>query len=272
MRRVLSVLLPVAVVLVVLAAGVWLVQRPLLYLGGGAVPAEAPPGIEEVTLPTEDGLELGAWWASAEGARAAAIVLPGNAGTRADREPLARLLTELGVSALLVDYRGYGGNPGRPGEPGLRRDARAARAWLAERGWDGDRLVYVGESLGAAVAAGLASERPPAALVLRSPFPSLAEAAAAAYGLPAVPSFLLRDRYPVAEQVAALDDGVVVAVLAGSDDAIVPPRLSATVAEAAGVEPRVVEGADHNDPLWLDGEVVRETLAEVLAAAGLGSR
>lgn len=250
---------------VALGAGARLAQRPLLYLGGGTVPAEAPPGVRPATLTTADGLELGAWWVPAESPRATAIVLPGNAGTRADRRPLARLLTELGVSALLVDYRGFADNPGRPSEPGLRADARAARGWLDRH--SSTPVIYIGESLGAAVAAGLATERPPAGLVLRSPFPSLADAAAAAYGLPGVPRLLLREEYPVAEHVAALDDDVAVIVLAGAQDEIVPPRLSAQVAAAAGVEPRVVAGAGHNDPLWLDSLPMRQAIEEVLAAA-----
>lgn len=247
-----------------LGVGAWLAQRPLLYLAGGTVPADPPPGVSPVPLATADGLELDAWWVPAASPRAAAIVLPGNAGTRADREPLARLLTDLGVSVLLVDYRGFADNPGRPSEAGLRADARAARDWLDQR--TSAPVIYIGESLGAAVAVGLATERPPAGLVLRSPFPSLAQAAAAAYGLPAVPELVLRDRYPVAEQIATLDD-VAIVVLAGAQDEIVPPRLSAQVAAAAGVQPRVVERAGHNDPLWLDSPAVRQAVEDVLPTA-----
>lgn len=273
MRRVLTLLAVLVVGLfavgVALGVAVWLLQRPLLYLAGGAVPSQPPVGMQAATLTTDDGVDLGAWWAPADGACATAIVLPGNAGTRALREPTARMLNDLGVSALLVDYRGYADNPGRPSESGLRADARAARAWLDARGVDDEEVVYLGESLGAAVATGLASERPPAALILRSPFPSLAEAAAAAYGLPAVPPLVLRDRYPVADQVAALSDQVAVAVVAGADDRIVPARLSAAVAEAAGVEARMVASAGHNDPLWLDSPEMREVVTTVLGEAGL---
>ena len=53
------------------------------------------------------------------------------------------------------DYRGYGGSPGSPTENGLAADGRAARAYLLGRSdVDGSRLVYFGESLGAAVAVG----------------------------------------------------------------------------------------------------------------------
>lgn len=273
MRRVLTLLAVLVVGLLavgaVLGVAVWLLQRPLLYLAGGSVPSQPPAGMQAATLTTDDGLDLGAWWAPADEACATAIVLPGNAGTRALREPTARMLNDLGVSALLVDYRGYADNPGTPSESGLRADARAARAWLDARGVDDEEVVYLGESLGAAVAAGLATERPPAALILRSPFPSLAEAAAAAYGLPAVPPLVLRDRYPVADQVAALSDQVAVAVAAGADDRIVPARLSAAVAEAAGVEARMVASAGHNDPLWLDSPEMREVATAVLGQAGL---
>lgn len=260
-----AIVVTVAVMIVAgFGVAAWLAQRPLLYLGGGTVPAEAPPAVDPVTLVTDDGLELNAWWVPAESPRAAALVLPGNAGTRADREPLARMLSDLGVSTLLVDYRGFADNPGRPSESGLRADARAARDWLDQRG--PSPVLYIGESLGGAVATGLATERPPAGLILRSPFPSLAEAAAAAYGLPAVPELVLRDRYPVAEQIATLD-GVAVAVLIASEDEIVPPSLSARVAAAAGVEPRIVDGAGHNDRLWLDGSAMREAVEDMLSAA-----
>lgn len=273
MRRVLTLLTVLVVGLLVIGAvlgvAVWLLQRPLLYLAGGSVPSEPPAGVEAVTLTTDDSLDLGAWWVPADEPCATAIVLPGNAGTRALREPTARMLNDLGVSTLLVDYRGYADNPGTPSESGLRADARAARAWLDERGIDDEKMVYLGESLGAAVAAGLASERPPAALILRSPFPSLAEAAAAAYGLPAVPPLVLRDRYPTADQVAELSDEVAVAVVAGANDRIVPARLSAAVAEAAGVEARTIESVGHNDPLWLDSPEMREVVTTVLGEAGL---
>jgi fermentation-respiration switch protein FrsA (DUF1100 family) len=107
------------------------------------------------------------------------LVFNGNGGNRAHRAPLAAALSRSGLAVLLFDYRGYGGNPGAPTEPGLLADARAARAYLASRpGVDPGRLVYLGESLGAAVAVALAVEVPPLALVLRSPFTSLATWAA----------------------------------------------------------------------------------------------
>ena len=40
---------------------------------------------------------------------------------------------DVGAAVLIFDYRGYGRSEGKPNEPGILRDARAARAWLAQR-------------------------------------------------------------------------------------------------------------------------------------------
>ncbi|MGH3442522.1 MAG: alpha/beta hydrolase, partial [Nitriliruptorales bacterium] len=151
---------------------------------------------------------------------------------------------------LLLDYRGYGGNPGRPSEQGLTADADAAAAWLSDRPGIDD-VVYFGESLGAAVAIAVATDRPPAALVLRSPFTSLVEVARVHYG--PVPRWLLRDRYPAVDQVASLE--VPVLVVAGERDTIVPLAHSRRLFEAAPEPKRFVSVPDagHNDPVLLDG-------------------
>ncbi len=67
---------------------------------------------------------------------------------------------------LLSEYRGFGGNPGHPSEQGLYRDARAAWGWLRGKGVSANRIVIVGYSLGTGVAAQLALEHRPRALVL----------------------------------------------------------------------------------------------------------
>jgi pimeloyl-ACP methyl ester carboxylesterase len=164
---------------------------------------------------------------------------------------------------LLFDYRGYGGNAGSPSEEGLARDVRAARAHLLEEaGVPPDRLLYLGESLGAAVVTELATEHPPAGLVLRSPFVDLAAVGAAHYPFLPVRA-LLRDRYPVAERVATIR--VPTTVVLGGADSIVPPAQSRAVATAAAGLHRLVEvpGADHNDRVLLDGDALVDAVVEL---------
>lgn len=266
--------MPLAAVLgIAVVLGVaWMGQRSLIYFPDRSpVPSAADvlPRGEDVSLTASDGVALGAWYAPpGEGCDAVVLVAHGNGGNRAGRAPLARALLERGFGVLLLDYRGYGDSEGRPSEAGLARDVRAARAHLRERG--ADRLVYLGESIGTGVVAELAAEHPPDALVLRSPFTSLADVGRAAYGVPV--GWLLRDRYPVAEHLRQVQ--VPTAVVYGAQDTIVPTSQSRRVAEVArNVGADVVEvevpGRDHNDPELAHGEDLIGAVVEVARRAGI---
>lgn len=268
MGTALRVAVAVVVVAAVVVALAWVFQRRLIYLPFGAPGAPASAylsGGRDVVLRTEDGLELTAWWAPATGPARdrTVLVAPGNGGSRVLRVPLVRALAAEGFDVLLVDYRGYGGNPGSPTEEGLAADARAAAAWLAARPGI-TRISYFGESLGAAVAVGLATERPPHALILRSPFTSLPDVGAAHY--PWLPvRWLLRDRYPSIDRIGALRAPLLVIV--GDRDHIVPEAMSRRLYEAANAPKRyvVVPGADHNDLDLLVGPRVTDAIRGFLS-------
>ncbi|MDN5860608.1 MAG: alpha/beta hydrolase [Pseudonocardia sp.] len=266
--------LVIAVVAVGLAA-LWILQRRLIYFPqtGSPVPpaAEVLPGARDVTLRTADGLELGAWFLPAGTAHYGVTVLVanGNAGDRSVRAPLAAALARRGLSVLLFDYRGYGGNPGTPSEDGLALDVRAAHRYLAQDlGLPSGKILYYGESLGAAVVTELAAEHPPAGLLLRSPFTELADVGSAHY--PYLPvRALLRERYPLAQRLRRIT--VPTTVVYGSADRIIPPELSRAVAAAAGGDVEIVEvpGAEHNDVALLNGpELVGAVVALAERARG----
>ena len=238
----------------------WALQRQLIYFPD---PTPVPPagdviaGARDVTLHTADGLALGAWFIPSTGhvdTGMAVLVAPGNGGNRAGRAGLAAELRLRGLAVLLMDYRGYGGNPGRPGQDGLAADADAAVRALEELGYPPRRVLYLGESLGAAVVAALQARHPPAGIVLRSPFTELADVGAHHY--PWLPvRALLRDRFPVVAYLATSD--VPVAVIYGDRDSVVPTVLSARVADRSPslAERVVIPGADHNDPVMFGAPV-----------------
>lgn len=265
-ERVLTALAWVVGALVLLTAGLWLAQRQIVYLPDREVPT-APSDVPVRTAETADGLVHRVWLVPAVGEPVARVlVFNGNAGNKAHRLPLARSLAVEGMEVVLFDYRGYGGTAGSPTEEGLVTDAEA----LAEVVFDSPLpVVFFGESLGGGVATGLATRLPPDALVLRSPFTSLGDMARAHY--PLVPSFLLKDRYPVEDQVAAIE--VPLLVVLGGRDSIVPPSLSRRVFEAAPGPKELVEmeGMDHNDPGLSSGVQLAATVRGFLERAGLVS-
>jgi uncharacterized protein len=271
-RGLLAIIVIVTLVAPGLLALLWTQQRRLIYFPSpGPVPSAAAvlPGGRDVVLETADGMSLGGWYFPAHGRGGAVLVCNGNGGDRSLRAELALALNRMGLSVLLFDYRGYGGNPGKPSEGGLTADARAALDWLgAQSDVDSQRIVYFGESLGAAVALGLAVERPPAALVLRSPFTSLLDVAAVHYPWLPVRRLLL-DTYPSIDRIASLRAPVL--VIAGDRDDIVPAALSRRLFDAAPEPKQYVQvpGVGHNDPQLLDGPQMIGAIGRFLSDAGV---
>ena len=252
-------------VLLCLTAIVWSQQRRLIYFPFGSVPPPGAVGLDgaaAISFATADGLTLHGWFVSrSDTPDFTVIVFNGNAGNRAFRAPLADALARASMAVLLFDYRGFGENPGSPTEAGLRHDARAARQYaLSRAGVDPHKLVYFGESLGTAVAAGLAVEHPPAGLILRSPFTSLTDVGRHHY--PVLPvRWLLRDRYSTIDTIPHVNAPLL--VIGGDADRIVPIEQTRRV-HAAARQPKsllVLGGADHNDDSLLAG---REMMTAIL--------
>lgn len=252
---------------------IWALQRRLIYFPFGEVPAPEALGltrVEPITFSTTDGLALNGWFFASPGRPAwyTVLVFNGNAGNRAYRARLALALRQHNMAVLLFDYRGYGGSPGTPTEAGLVADGRAARAYLVGRpDVDAARVIYLGESLGSAVAVALAVEHPPAALILRSPFTSLADLGQFHY--PFLPvRWLLRDRFPSIDRIGQVLCPLL--VIAGSRDRIVPAKQSRSLYDAA-ISPkvlRVVPDADHNDEELLAGPQLIEAIVQFLRQLG----
>ena len=113
-------------------------------------------------------------------------------------------------------------------------------------------MVLYGHSLGSAIAtelAGFMQSRPPAALVLQSPFTS-AQAMAARMLVPPIPGLwrlIARVHYDTRRAVGSL--AIPVHVAHGTRDVVIPVRMGRAVFAAAKRPGALllVEGAGHND-------------------------
>ncbi|PYQ16573.1 MAG: hypothetical protein DMF80_04395 [Acidobacteria bacterium] len=249
-----------------------LFERQLIYYPYRRLevtPKELGLRFDDVRLVAEDGVVLHGWFLPVDGSRLTVLVCHGNAGNISHRLDRALLIhAKLRADVFLFDYRGYGRSEGTPDEAGTYRDGRAAYLHLTgERGIAPGRLVLFGESLGGAVALQLALEQPSRALVLESPFTSIADMAAVA--LPLLPMrYFVRTRYDNLAKIAALK--VPLLVLHGEADTTVPLEQGRRVFEAAPEPKRffAIPGAGHNDTYLTGGEAYWQAWSEFLAESG----
>ena len=249
----------------------WALQRRLIYFPLSGVPRPAEVGLptaEHVSFAAADGPTLHGWFvpATIPGMSVTAIVFNGNAGHRGFRAPLAAMLADAGIATLLFDYRGYGESDGVPSEEGLAEDALAAFRHVTSRtDVARNRLLYFGESLGAAVAVRLATEHPPGALILRSPFSSLLDVGRHHY--PFLPvAAVLRDRYASIERIANIRCPLL--VISAAHDSVVPAEQSRQLHDAAR-PPKcliVFEGVDHNDDAFLASPQLRAAVLDFVSS------
>lgn len=245
-------------------------QSRLIHLPGvpgrelTATPAEIGLDWDDVTLDAEDGVQLHGWYLPGpDGARHTVLFFHGNAGNISHRLDSLEIFHDLGAAVLIIDYRGYGRSEGSPSEEGLYRDGRAAWDYLAEqRDVPPEEIIAFGRSLGAAVAAHVATEREVGGVILESAFTSAPDMAAELYPLFPVRQ-LARIHYPTRD--FARDLRAPVLVVHSPDDDIIPFHHGEAVYEAAP-EPRQflqIEG-DHNTGFMRSGELYTDGLREWL--------
>ena len=224
--------LALTVSLYLIATGIlFVVQRQMIYPAPHtAAIIEPSAGFQDVTLRTDDGLQLRAIYRSARGDLPTLIFFHGNGDGLDGAVAATQEIGTLGYGVLLPEYRGYGGNPGSPSEAGLYRDGEAALRWLRTRGIALDRIVLVGNSLGGGVATELATRHPIAGLVLASAFTSLADVAALHMRMFPV-RLLLRDRYENRVKLPRVQAPVL--IVHGASDTLIPATHGVRLASAA---------------------------------------
>jgi fermentation-respiration switch protein FrsA (DUF1100 family) len=221
--------------------------------------------VTDVDLTTADGTPLHAWHFPNPEARLSVLFLHGNAGNVSYRGRLvSELARALGVSALIVDYPGYGRSGGSPSEAGCYAAADAGYDWLTkDQKVPADRLIILGESLGGGVAVDLASRRDHRALVLMNTFGSLPDAAAARYFWLPVRA-LMRNQFDSAAKIGGCRRPIFQAH--GTEDWIVPFASARRLFDAAPGPKRFLElpGHGHNDPWGVECvEAMRQFLDDL---------
>ena len=218
----------------------------------GQAPDSIGLAFEPVDIITEDGIKLYGWYVPAPKRRGVVLFFHGNAGNISHRLDSLKIFNELNLDTLIFDYRGYGRSEGKVSEQGTYRDGEAAWRYLREkRGIPAAQIVLFGRSLGAAIAAYVASRHRPGALILESGFISVPDMAAALY--PWLPARrLARIKYPTGEYLRTASCPVL--IVHGRDDEIIPFEQGRKLFELAGEPKHFLElRGGHNDGFLVSG-------------------
>lgn len=159
-------------------------------------PGDVNLSYQNVTLLTEDDIELEGWWIPAERAQRAPVVvfLHGYGASKTQSLGVAEFLHDAGYAIVAFDFRAHGKSGGAYTTLGIdeANDVRAAVAFAVARPEvDAQRVVLFGWSMGAVAALNAASDLPIAAIVVDSPFARLTSVVAHVFtsntGLPVFP-------------------------------------------------------------------------------------
>ena len=248
-RRILVLL---ALMFVLVEAGLFLFQRSLLYHPVTQTMSQLLKDCdsEELTLwPSPNDYRGLMAQPRAQVIRGTVLLLHGNAGSAIDRTEYGNLLLPLGYRLILLEYPGFGARPGRPSEAVLTADA-AESVRLAHAQF-GEPLFLFGESLGTGVAASTiaVSGRQINGVLLGTPWDSLPRVAQSLFWFLPV-KWLMRDRFDTSRNLAGYP-GPLAIVMAGQDELIPNECTLALDRSFTGKKQlTVLKQATHND--WVD--------------------
>lgn len=199
----------------------YVMQDGLLFYPelAGPVSATAPYlGAEKLTT-TWRGEEVYGYFIPASGPTPAplAVVWHGNAELVDNQSFFVYAYLARGFAVLLPEYPGYGLCGGKPSQKSIvTTSVQLLDQATGRPDVDGQRLLYHGRSLGGAVAAQVALQRPPRALILQSA-PANIGRLAHSYGAPA---FLARSPFATDRAIEQITAPLL--LIHGRTDAVIP--------------------------------------------------
>jgi uncharacterized protein len=273
--RVIKISIAFAIVLYLVALAIFFFsQRSLLYFPNHSYTAppnaHANEAFKEISVRTQDGIDLKAWYSPATRKPFTIVFFHGNADNLDTAAQIADPYIAAGYGFLVAEYRGFSGLPGKPTETGLHNDARAYLQDLKARNIQDRQIILYGHSLGTGVAVQMASEFHVSGLMLLAPYLSIPKLAQVDF--PFFPSaYLALDRFDNEKKIEYIHTPLL--IVNGTNDQVVPTSNGKKL-DALANEPKEFHsllGRGHNDafdefaPLSMDwiGRVCRENQNEV---------
>lgn len=210
-----------------------------------------PPGTEVVSYGEAD---TRAYYHAA--GETLVVLYHGNAGSACDRAWFANeFFAPAGASFLIIEYTGYSADGQEPSADAIRANVRDTVNEV--RTFEPERVLLLGQSLGAAAAAYHASIAPAEevhGLFLTTPFSSFTAVAEDQYPMYPI-RWMLFERFPTDTYLSGISAPTT--LVAGAADTTAPPQHAARLYEVSPSPDKelfIIENARHNDiyrsPEW----------------------
>ena len=239
---------------------------PPRYPEGFVRPENYGLQVEDVWITAEDGVKLNAYFLARASSPKVLLWFHGNAENIGLGLEQMKILTNLAVNILEVDYRGYGKSEGSPDEAGVYRDASAAYDYLVEtRHFQPKNIIVYGHSLGGAVAVDLASRRECGGLIVQSSFTTVREMARRMFRIPLL-ECVPKSRFDSLQKIRRVRAPIL--IVHGTRDDTIPFSMGERLYQAAPERKSfvAVRGAGHNDVFTVGGEQYLRRLTGFIAS------
>lgn len=256
-RRLIHWLFALFALYVIYCGLLYVLQTSLIFPAGFAGQAgDVLPTIdtERIELATDEGTTV-AWFVPAPShahansnddeqertPRPLAVFFHGNAELIDYQPQIIDLYHAMGVSVLLVEYRGYGHSQGTPSQAHIVADSVAILDQVIKReDVDAQRIVMHGRSIGGGLATQVALQRKPSALIVENTGTSVSSMAWR-YG---APPLLVRSPLNTEKAFKQLD--IPILIMHAKHDLVFPVKHGHVLHAAASDSTLVLFDADHN--------------------------
>lgn len=234
-----------------------------------SAPTDGPAG-KTIRFTMDDGMEIGGRLHVAAPDAPAILFFHGNGEIATDYDTLAPVYTNMGLTLIVVDYRGYGISQGQPTVSHLLADA--VTVYRKVRGGIGPtpRCWFVmGRSLGSAAALEVAQVAGGdlAGLILESGFAETAPLVKSLGGPGLPPLDEQRDGIGNQEKIKTIQ--IPTLILHGAEDRLIPVANARTLLANSGAADKrlvIIPGAGHNDLLAVGGREYFQALRTFVEA------
>jgi pimeloyl-ACP methyl ester carboxylesterase len=137
---------------------------------------ELPENVEEVFIQVDSGVSLhGLYYKTTKSPRLL-VYFQGNAKNMQNFLDNHSMILDWGYNVLATDYRGFGKSTGMiDGEQNMYHDAEQVYDYAVQLGYEPENIILYGYSMGTSMAAYLATKKEAKAVILESPYSSIAE-------------------------------------------------------------------------------------------------